>query len=93
LKGPKSFSVFDRPRRPEEFLSGRLFIDVGGLAASFNQRQKMRTDQKAKHVARQIDWDWQKHDDLMRSIQEIINGKPVPPLSGSKQPMGENDYE
>jgi hypothetical protein len=52
----------------------------------------MRTDQKAKHVARQIDWDWQKHDDLMRSIQEVLNGKPVAPLTGSKPSREETEY-
>jgi len=53
----------------------------------------MKHKQKSKHVSRQIDWDWQKHDDLMRSIQEVLNGKPVPPLTGSKPPKGENDCE
>lgn len=53
----------------------------------------MKQNPKTKHVTRQIDWDWQKRDSLMRSIQEVLNGKPVAPLTGSKPPKGETDYE
>jgi len=53
----------------------------------------MKQSKKPKHVTRQIDWDWRKHDELMRSIQEVLNGKPVAPLTGSKPPKRETDYE
>lgn len=53
----------------------------------------MKQKQKPKHVTRQIDWDCQKHDDLMRSIQEVLNGKAVSPLTGSKLPKGDSDHE
>jgi len=99
LKGPKSFSVIDRPRRPDEFRSGRLFIDVGGLAASFNQRQTMneRPKQRTHHVT--VEWDSKKMDELKDGFAEFLK---LPheqqisaskPIRNQKRNEGGTDYE
>jgi hypothetical protein len=60
---------------------------VAESPAAVNKRNHVKQNCKSKTVVREIDWDWKKHDDLMRSVQEVLSGKPVAPLTGSK-PQG-----
>jgi hypothetical protein len=47
----------------------------------------MKKNQKPKVVTVDWTWDSDKHDDLMRSIKEIMDGKFVPPPLSRPKPQ------